>query len=470
MARLYQMTTLAQVEEETESRKNRAGDFKAYSRESVESWLKSVGGSVSKNNSKASNDICKRINSVIGGTPSDYLSLIDAENIHQLCGDFHGIRDVLQGYHDRQRFTSKLDTNALIHMCLYVNSLGIEQVLDTTNALRALFSNSKRSKSTPSSRDKNIETDPSTFTIDDIKRLLHESTRHHTVSENVQIAADASLEDITTLLKEVITAPTLNTCNIITECAYQFIEPRYAERMFLQSVVDFELVEPSEELINTVAIPLIANRTINILNDRLSELRVELFRLVLPRRFTLTDADSTAALDVLLPVLLGADSAHTMAFYELCTFQDAVGLSGSDKLLQVIRTMENSIKLDLSQDSFPSWKIGAETNRWILQNMKCQFGKQVCFILWLELCRRFITFFENTLVGSVSQPSTVPKDKIDQTGGEVRRSIPHNVIYFYGGMYYGQWKSTDSSIPSVAIKSTCYKTLLSQVIRTCVIN
>ena len=105
----------------------------------------------------------------------------------------------------------------------------------------------------------------------------------------VTTAVSESHDEVLRRVTERIVAPTLNIETVLNEVAYQMIEPAYAERLFLEAVVEYEELSVYDACARAELYALdtiVRGRLVNIMSgSRPAEMRVGFYNIVMPRRF-----------------------------------------------------------------------------------------------------------------------------------------------------------------------------------------
>ncbi|XP_019628735.1 PREDICTED: uncharacterized protein LOC109473303 [Branchiostoma belcheri] len=356
-------------------------------------------------------------------------------------------------------------------MALYLNTVGLEFGNDLINVIKTFYTSARgmddviTGKTTVGdnavvnkvSEMGGYQTYASTMTAEQIQEMTKSSRQSHMMNESVKTSVQFTMDEMVSVICELVKLPTINTDIIFNALSYELLEPRYMTDLFYAAVRQVEEVYEDPDQI-AILVSQICNRPINILgSNRMATFRTELYDMVMPRRFILVRRDSTPNMDHLLNTLLGASSAIVRSFYEICNFIDFDGLTSSDEVITRIQLLEKTVVRNLKKYPTPlnnfskNWTMHVEASirPRLIDEFKCLFGTQQCFLMWLELCRRFVDFFRYTDVGNpfecrVVGDHIVPNEQPhpDATMGDSHpyRVLPTNTIYYDGNFYYGFWE------------------------------
>eukprot|EP00058_Branchiostoma_floridae_P005712 XP_002591200.1 hypothetical protein BRAFLDRAFT_105402 [Branchiostoma floridae] len=356
-------------------------------------------------------------------------------------------------------------------MALYFNTVGLELGNDLINVIKTFYTSARGLDDVISGRatagDNAVAAKisdmggyqkyASTLTPDQIYELTQSSRQSHMMNESVQTSVQFTMDEMLEVICEVVKLPTINTNIIISDLSYEMLEPRYMTDLFYAAVQEITEVSEDRDQVTSL-ISEICNRPINILGEnRIAKLREELYKMIMPRAFLLYDRDSTPNIGHLLHTLCGAPSATVRSFYELCNFTDFDGLTGSDEVITRIQSLEKLLVRNIEKCPTPlnnfseNWTLDVEVSirPRLVEEFKCLFGTQLCFLMWLELCRRFVDFFKFTDVGNPFECRAIgdrifPNERshTDEsiTDRHPYRILPTNTIYYDGRFYYGFWE------------------------------
>ena len=96
------------------------------------------------------------------------------------------------------------------------------------------------------------------------------------------------------------------------------------------------------------------------------------------------------------------------------------------------------------------------------ESLKCEWGRQVCFIVWLETAKINSTRLFGKLVVGCVDDFVIDCDSAEysRARGRVERRLSECAIYYTGGYYYYCYSSEDRS----GVCTPSYKRLLAHIL------
>lgn len=446
--------------------------FKTYSNDDVTLWLN--GSDMNKAKSKLGLDVTHKVEQFMNeNTENDITTLVNKPALSLLGVNPIPIERILCNTAGLFKKTGKNCTynqkRQTAIMSMFLNSHGFVQGEEITKCVQSFYLKTE---------EKNIDTNESTrqasnlkddvtsyeqrldtMTTEDILSLCAKSRQFLTSNTNAQQISSSSCEEVGHAVSQVVKDPCLNIANLVNEIIVQSIEPEYLEEMFLTTVDSWEELDPEESIDEFLS--LISSHIIDILNGRESVLRNELFKLVLPGRFQLPGLENTAVLDIIINTLLGTTMGSVKSIFEIITFANMVDVKSSNEILKIISELEAQIdqKSDEQQaliESESNWTMPGKRGLEIFTNVaKMEWGRHMCFIMFLELVRRLVPALTYTQVGCVSR-CVLDQDFVKKDNKDTYvRCIPANTIYYSRGFYFAKWETK-------GFCSSSYKVLLAK--------
>lgn len=302
----------------------------------------------------------------------------------------------------------------------------------------------------------------------DLKEMCAKYRNNHVSSDGFQTLSLCGQDEVGHKISPMVRDPCLNVELVLNEVTCQTSEQDYLERAFLEAVDDWvELSPDDDEPGFEYFISKLSNNVVDILNDRESVLRKELYNIALPNRYQLDGMENSAVLDVILNTLLGADMSQVKSFFEMITFANVKGVKHSTHILSTLAELEAQLSMSGAEQQTllrgdKDWTLPDQTVlNFLTQCTKIEWGRQMCFILFLELTRRIIPSTKNMRVGTVGSTKPTYKDFIEHdTDKPSVRVLTKNTIYYCRGYYYGKWDDDGGYC------SPCYKRLLVKALET----
>lgn len=340
------------------------------------------------------------------------------------------------------------------HLALYINSFGAENPQDIERLVKMFYSRSQgtdecstasmnvdtndadtcgrdprqEDRSTPRSEENNTESRKrrhdqeasaaigtksdddgrsTTFwsrvgrtTVDDVHEATNRSLRDHLNTAAVRQSVAFTNEELGTVLDDIINQPLLDTERVLVELGCQHLEPCHDVECFLVMTDDFPSVDQGGNLMNNDDVvdrllTTLKSQSVSYNSEDVADLSTDLLSLVMPTRFRLESSDFKTALDVVIGVLCGGDLASVRAFYEIIKFTDFGGITSTDDHLEIIqRNLENIDREGgaMTAESLETLPLGHldQSRGHLLHLLKREFGRQACFVLFMDLCRRFL--------------------------------------------------------------------------------
>lgn len=242
-------------------------------------------------------------------------------------------------------------------------------------------------------------------------------------------------EEMQRVIEDAVKNNDLNLENLLHIISAYLMEPIHMVDKFILATRDF--IELDVDIEDHNFLETMGNKAAQISTSRICTLRDELTKLLMPRFARLKDMDSIPALDEIIQVLHGGNICDIKAFYELVTFSDFTNIMDVSGILFKIKNMESTINCE-QENSFKKWKL--------------QWGKLICFLVYVELCRQLIPSCTHIEIGCVDDPT----DSDIITNGH--RKLPLRTIFYYQNNYYMRITN------DYAIKCVCYKKLLHQFV------
>lgn len=294
---------------------------------------------------------------------------------------------------------------------------------------------------------------------EDILTMCKRARSNHSSNTTVQKITQTSYEEVGHIVSDIVKSPCVNIENIINEVVSQSVQPDYLERQFLRAVDGWKEITEEDHSSRTFVSSL-SNFVVDLLDGRGNELRHDLFQLVLPTRYHLPGIENTSVLDIISNVLLGANAPEMKSFYDIITFARIAQVKSSSAMLKLIdgqeRVIRNGGESDVIYDVEDHWSVPGNNGLQLLTHgARLEWGRQMYFIVFLELVRQIVPKFAYMKVGCLTS-CNVPGDYIKHSPMEVgTRCIPENTVYYSRGYYFCKWRGK-------GFCSSSYKTLLSK--------
>ena len=148
----------------------------------------------------------------------------------------------------------------------------------------------------------------------------------------------------------------------------------------------------------------------------------------------------------------------------MSTFKDVGDLRRGDEIARKLTLLESQIAVAcarLAETDEGSIGGGVDMGR-LIETLKCEWGRQVCFIVWLEIVKiHSPRLFGRLAVGCVDD-FLVEFDGVEHSRalGRAVRRLSENAIYYTRGYYYYCCSSDDLT----GLCSSSYKRLLAHIL------
>ncbi len=391
-----------------------------------------------------------RIHQFVSGKKSPEETIIDGERLAALGMPTEYVKQFLQRSilaSDDNRKVSRERLTELAYLGIYLNTVGaMPNVLE--EALSQFFSDhvkgrqqnqSKKTAEQIRAEMKARANVPNVEALNDTQLAeicQAASTPQESAAMMEEIIQD-TINNISRGIRNLATATSFNSETILNAISYQYLEPTYAIDVFTQLAGNATLVNDTHRQTLTPAArygtkrldDVLRSRVVSLVGNQLAKLCDELYNIVLPRQYRLHHGMSTASLDVLLPVLYGANTKLIRKIHEIVTFHVYATMDYSDGVLEAIRQVEEMN--EQTRDERDVWKV-----------LVREWSRQAAFVIFLQLCRALCPAMNKLSVGCTDE-FTVPGDTmvVSQRDGGMRekRVVPDNHIYYSEGTYYLQW-------------------------------
>ena len=300
-----------------------------------------------------------------------------------------------------------------IFMSIFLNTHGACRSHDLINALAMSIDIRKHQKIDTLVKNQ-IETDElSKMTIHDV---IKKCQQNHITNSSVKNVLISKVDSIKKQIADTIMCKIPDDETFLTAVARSFVEPNYAIQKFEKCVVHHHFY-PGNKIHKSKLETLMKSHTVNLKNN-FQTLRKELFQIVLPFSWTLTDTDSTTVLDILLNIMFGCNAKHIRAFVETIEFTFVTKITSSDRIMKNVEEMINNNKFENA------------ANETVLEYMIKVWKKTSAFIIFLDLFRTIFTENRDLTIGKVDHMAS---HEINKSGD---RSISLDNIYFHKGIFY----------------------------------
>lgn len=407
------------------------------------------------------------------------------------------------------------------HMAVYLNTLGLEPNVANNVLMRFFDEDLKQAYRDEPGKDKTatdglVETaltagidGMDNLTPEQVEAMCAANRKPHVKKSALDKRVESSVSDLTACIRHLIEPKTFNIQTVLSALSYQFLEPSNALDLFnrtvtsggsmLESVIErdqesgaaaatmsFTALDPEPQYIGndgqcnqnikeaqihsiTLSSPgvhkysrlldVLTSKPVRLVDQRLNVMTHRLYSIVQSRQYRVRNGFNTAALDVLLPVLLSANFNLIRPVHSIVTFSAVSALTYSNTVLTSIECGERAL----------AGKKCA-TDLWSI--MIREWERQMWFVVYLELCQQLCPPLCSLRVGCVDdfevdgdrvmvRTDPYAADHKDRT--RYIRRLARDHIYYSRGRYYLWWTWDDPATQQVherRFSCTDYRTLI----------
>lgn len=375
-----------------------------------------------------------------GDVTSD--KLVDVVKLENLGFNAQLINHLYKYTCEFQEYDNENSKFQSVFMSIFLNTHGVFRAVDIINALCMSIDLRKRKKPVKSPDEVVIKENCTEIGSLRIHDIIEKCQKNHRTNLSVQNIISSQVNDIKGQIQETIICKVPHDETFLTTVSRIVQEPKYAIAKFSEAVAGFELIEHSESHKSQLH-TMMKSRNVNLETD-FPVLKKELFTLMLPYSWTLTDMDSTIVLDILLNVMLGCKSEVIRSFIETVEFTFISQIYLSDTIL-------NNIDIMMKCNNYHSEKD-------IITLMVRIWKQASAFVAFMGLFRLVFPDYNNITVGKTDNFNSYEQFDTEQQ----ERFLAVNCIYLYKSNFYLSFKNKQGNMHK--IKSSSFHELFYQIL------